>query len=432
MDQGISKERLGPFSARDAKKFLLEMEGYGSREEPLSSRTIPIESCEEEGRLELAARDSSIKDFLSLEDGRDFVTPFPGERRTRESGWCLNHCSKEAAEGSNCMQGFVSLLRADLWRHTLDSGTLIHDKKVFAKTCQHVAVGKLTKEMPLKGLWNYPNQLAEEMVRCMKNIFISLADSIISSKSSVLESHCSPLSPLGHLSNPSLWSLSEHTTISSWVQSPQVDSQYKSEVLVSENACDPYKVRGKLSWAEIGSYGFAADVSWMSVGKKQLEYAAGALRRFRTLVEQLAKVNPIHLSCNEKLAFWINLYNALIMHAYLAYGVPRSDLKLFSLMQKGLLRRDLRHIFLSDRPLNLNAAKKTTVRAWNSRSPVSVSDLDNGFLLFKFSSAMEVDKSDQSSTVVIQRPPSVDAGHFGIGASTYESADLDPSSRASS
>lgn len=34
----------------------------------------------------------------------------------------------------------------------------------------------------------------------------------------------------------------------------------------------------------------------------------------RNLVEQLARVNPIHLSCNEKLAFWINLYNALIMH----------------------------------------------------------------------------------------------------------------------
>lgn len=82
----------------------------------------------------------------------------------------------------------------------------------------------------------------------------------------------------------------------------------------------------------------------------------------RTLVEQLAKVNPIHLSNDEKLAFWINLYNAMIMHVssfskpwciwvkfnskkfrlilvcsyqgYLAYGVPKSDLKLFSLMQK--------------------------------------------------------------------------------------------------
>ncbi|KAK9281955.1 hypothetical protein L1049_004864 [Liquidambar formosana] len=194
--------------------------------------------------------------------------------------------------------------------------------------------GKLTKGMPSKGLWEHPNQLSEEMVRCMKNIFISLADSATPSKSSALESHCSSLSPRGHLSNSSLWSLSERSMISSWMQSPQVDLHCNSEVLATENACDPYRVRGKLSWVEIGSYGLANEVSWMSVGKKQLEYAAGALRRFRTLVEQLAKVNPIHLSGNEKMAFWINLYNALIMHAYLAYGVPRSDLKLFSLMQK--------------------------------------------------------------------------------------------------
>lgn len=80
----------------------------------------------------------------------------------------------------------------------------------------------------------------------------------------------------------------------------------------------------------------------------------------RHLVERLARVNPTELSNNEKLAFWINIYNALIMHvimssqislsfdlhiqnlqfddclnqAYLAYGVPKTDLKFFSLMQK--------------------------------------------------------------------------------------------------
>lgn len=41
----------------------------------------------------------------------------------------------------------------------------------------------------------------------------------------------------------------------------------------------------------------------------------------RILVEQLAKVNPIHLNCNERLAFWINLYNALIMHVSSSYLV---------------------------------------------------------------------------------------------------------------
>ncbi|KAG2722443.1 hypothetical protein I3760_02G129000 [Carya illinoinensis] len=225
----------------------------------------------------------------------------------------------------------------------VDSSALCLDKKMSmkmdVKSCQPVDLTKLPKGMPPDGLWDQPNQLSEEMVRCMKSIFMSLADSVIPSKSSASEIHCSPLSPRGtsprgHLSGSSWWSSSERSIISSWVQSPQIDIQNNCEVLASENACDPYWVRGKLSWADIGIYGLATEVSWMSVGKKQLEYAAGALRRFRALVEHLAKVNPIHLSCNEKLAFWINLYNALIMHAYLAYGVPRSDLKLFSLMQK--------------------------------------------------------------------------------------------------
>uniref|UniRef100_A0A2P2M2I2 Uncharacterized protein LOC105646110 isoform X2 n=1 Tax=Rhizophora mucronata TaxID=61149 RepID=A0A2P2M2I2_RHIMU len=193
---------------------------------------------------------------------------------------------------------------------------------------------KLPKGMPPKGLWDSPSQLSEEMVRCMKNIFISLTDAAMPSKST-LESQSSPVSPCGNLSNSSWWSSSERSMISSWVQSPQVDVQSNPEVLaLDKNAFDPYKVHGKLSWADIGNYSSATEVSWMSVGKKQLEYASGVLRRFRTLVEQLAKVNPIHLSCDEKLSFWINLYNALIMHAYLAYGVPRSELKFFSLMQK--------------------------------------------------------------------------------------------------
>jgi hypothetical protein len=36
--------------------------------------------------------------------------------------------------------------------------------------------------------------------------------------------------------------------------------------------------------------------------------------QYRNLVERLARVNPAELSHNEKLAFWINIYNAMIMH----------------------------------------------------------------------------------------------------------------------
>ncbi|KAI8544867.1 hypothetical protein RHMOL_Rhmol08G0328200 [Rhododendron molle] len=217
------------------------------------------------------------------------------------------------------------------------------------KFCQPLDVDELSTDVRPKDLWDNPNRLSEEMVRCMKNIFISLADSTARLKSSASETQYSSLSPCGHLSNSSML-LSERSRMSSGVQSPQLNKQYNPEVLATENTFDPYRVGCKLSWGDIGSYRLATEVSWMSVGRKQLEYAAGALRRFRlsfdqilfscyclenrTLVEQLARVNPIYLSGNEKLAFWINLYNALIMHAYLAYGVPRSELKLFSLMQK--------------------------------------------------------------------------------------------------
>ncbi|XP_024035409.1 uncharacterized protein LOC18033967 isoform X3 [Citrus clementina] len=246
------------------------------------------------------------------------------ERRLAE--YRLRHSSSPTLSG--CFPDITETPYAD------DSVVLSHEKKISTKTgfksSQPVEFRKVPTGMSPKGLWNNPNQLSEEMVRCMKNIFMSLADSALPAKSSALESQCSTLSPRGHLSNSSWWSSSDR----SMIQSPQIDMQNNSGVLASENVFDPYRVRGKLSWADIGNYGLAMEVSWMSVGKQQLEYASGALKTFRTLVEQLAKVNPVHLSSNEKLAFWINLYNALIMHAYLAYGVPRNDLKLFSLMQK--------------------------------------------------------------------------------------------------
>ncbi|KAF8412012.1 hypothetical protein HHK36_004571 [Tetracentron sinense] len=39
--------------------------------------------------------------------------------------------------------------------------------------------------------------------------------------------------------------------------------------------------------------------------------------------------------------------------------------------------------FISDHPINMTAAKKTTTHAWNSRPPVSTINLAHGFILFK-------------------------------------------------
>lgn len=167
-----------------------------------------------------------------------------------------------------------------LHQSIVDHSALVQGKKM--QELQHAAVGKLDKDMPINGLWSYPNQLSEEMVRCMKNIFISLADSSnVSCKLSMSEGLHSSMSPRGHLSNLSLWSHSESSMVESWKKSPQVDLHCNGDVLASENVFDPYRVSGKLSWADFGNYGSAVEVSWMSVGRKQLEYAAGALRSFK-------------------------------------------------------------------------------------------------------------------------------------------------------
>lgn len=199
---------------------------------------------------------------------------------------------------------------------------------------QHAKQETFIERKLMKDLWQNPNQLSQEMVRCMENIFIHLADPVmVSSKLSPAARTYSPRSPLGHIAT-SLSSFSEVSSFFSFARSPPVDFRVKEEVLGTEGTFDPYSTRGKLRWADIGKYSSAMEVSWMSVGKEQLEYAAEALRKFRLLVEQLAKVNPGCMNHEEKLAFWINIYNALMMHAYLAYGVPRSELKLFALMQK--------------------------------------------------------------------------------------------------
>lgn len=138
---------------------------------------------------------------------------------------------------------------------------------------------KLNRVHFVEKLWHYPNRLSEEMVWCMRDIFVFLADS---SKPSSSECMASPSSPQGHLSYSSLASFSESPTMNSYRKSPSVDMEQGSEVSPRYCKIDPYIIPGKVDWIQgIGAYSTAVEVSWLSVGKKELEYASGALKRFR-------------------------------------------------------------------------------------------------------------------------------------------------------
>ncbi|PIN12372.1 hypothetical protein CDL12_15025 [Handroanthus impetiginosus] len=67
---------------------------------------------------------------------------------------------------------------------------------------------------------------------------------------------------------------------------------------------------------------------------ERLNSVQDLLQDYRSLICRLAQVDPGKLKHDEKLAFWINVHNALVMHAFLVYGIPRGSLKRVSLVLK--------------------------------------------------------------------------------------------------
>ncbi|KAL2518139.1 hypothetical protein Adt_14386 [Abeliophyllum distichum] len=76
------------------------------------------------------------------------------------------------------------------------------------------------------------------------------------------------------------------------------------------------------------------EISWISTDKNNFSRASYAINNYRLLVEQLEKVNVRKMDSNAQIAFWINLYNSLVMHAYLAYGIPHNSLRRLALFHK--------------------------------------------------------------------------------------------------
>ncbi|KAH9777221.1 hypothetical protein KPL71_006944 [Citrus sinensis] len=78
------------------------------------------------------------------------------------------------------------------------------------------------------------------------------------------------------------------------------------------------------------------EISWIATDKSQFSRASYAINNYRVLVEQLERVTVNQMESNTQTAFWINVYNALVMHAYLAYGIPNSSLRRLALFHKWL------------------------------------------------------------------------------------------------
>ncbi|CAI8609182.1 unnamed protein product [Vicia faba] len=95
---------------------------------------------------------------------------------------------------------------------------------------------------------------------------------------------------------------------------------------------NPFHVEGLKEFS--GPYSTMVEVSWIYKVNQKLGNTEQLLQNFRSLIGQLEEVDPGKLKPDEKLAFWINVHNALVMHAFLAYGIPQNNVKRVLLLLK--------------------------------------------------------------------------------------------------
>ncbi|KAK6130573.1 hypothetical protein DH2020_035665 [Rehmannia glutinosa] len=142
-----------------------------------------------------------------------------------------------------------------------------------------------------------PDRLSEDIIRCISSIYCKLANPARTHKGNSVSSTSSFCSSS---------TFSPRNLSGSW--SPQCNDE------VAE-VCDFEDLK-----QDNGPYSAMVEVLKICLDDESYSYAATMLQKFRSLVKSLDIVDLKKMKREEKLAFWINIHNALVMHSYLAYG----------------------------------------------------------------------------------------------------------------
>ncbi|WOK99604.1 hypothetical protein Cni_G08316 [Canna indica] len=164
-----------------------------------------------------------------------------------------------------------------------------------------------------------PNKLSEEMIRCMGAIYIKLADP--------------PLVCHGISSSPAS-SFSSMSALSPQYLGDMWSPGCKRESTLDSRLINPFRVEGLKEFS--GPYNAMVEVPLICRDRRRLRDVEDLLRNYKLIIHRLETVDPKKLKNEEKLAFWINIHNALIMHAHIEYGLPDGNVKKTSLLIKAI------------------------------------------------------------------------------------------------
>ncbi|XP_062159870.1 uncharacterized protein LOC133867180 isoform X2 [Alnus glutinosa] len=103
------------------------------------------------------------------------------------------------------------------------------------------------------------------------------------------------------------------------------------------NYWDPYGICSEFGKRDIGPYKKLCEVEAASINPNRITTSLFLLRKLKLLLGKLASVNLKSLTHQEKLAFWINIYNSCMMNAFLEQGIPESPEMVVALMQKATI-----------------------------------------------------------------------------------------------
>ncbi|XP_019448527.1 PREDICTED: uncharacterized protein LOC109351521 isoform X2 [Lupinus angustifolius] len=162
-----------------------------------------------------------------------------------------------------------------------------------------------------------PNWLSEEMIKCISAIYCDLIES--------------PFLDHENVSSPLRFSSSSYE-LSSQSQGSKWGSQWKKHSSFNLNSSIPLHVKGSQEFS--GPYFSMTRIRKLCTDNQKLKEVEYMLRKYRSLVSRLVDVNPRNMKHEEKLAFWINVHNALAMHALLVYGISANNVKRMSSVLK--------------------------------------------------------------------------------------------------
>ncbi|KAL4559516.1 hypothetical protein LXL04_031656 [Taraxacum kok-saghyz] len=110
-----------------------------------------------------------------------------------------------------------------------------------------------------------------------------------------------------------------------------------NEIMKETEFKDPYDISCEYKKRDIGPYKYLYAIEATSINKNRTTNSVFLIQRLKLLLGKLASVDLTSLTHQEKLAFWINIYNSCMMNAFLENGIPESPEMVVQLMQKATI-----------------------------------------------------------------------------------------------